>query len=213
MKTKLAFLAIVMGSLSVHTMAQSDFSPGSSEEQQVVPPAAGASVIPDSALTKYEYGEAPFYVRVRSYARKLNRAFTRPIEAFKTQEMNAIGVSSDDLEQINIYLKAFSDQQKSGWSAALRAKCQELGSRSLGDEEAKVFVMELDNREAALDKLSGESMAAIANDLGEDVRGRVEARIAAEGEKIVFTKVNLSKQIEMDGGSSFAFINSQCEAL
>lgn len=213
MKSRMTVVAILTGSLSGSLMAQSDFIAGNAVNQQVIPSAAGSSVIPDAALKKYEYGEAPYYVRVRSYARRLNRAFTRPIEAFQTQEMKALGLSTDELEQVSIHLQAFHDQQQDSWSGALREMCQEATQRSLGNDEAKAFVAELDNREEDLNKLANESMGAIANDLGEDVRSRVEARIAEEGERIVFTKVETSKQIELDGGNFSAYINSQCEAL
>jgi hypothetical protein len=213
MKSRMTLLALVAGTCSLSLMAQSDFISGNSDNQQIIHTATGSSVIPDAALKKYGYGEAPFYVRVRTYARKLNRAFVRPIEAFQVQEMNALGVSLDDLEQVNIYLQAFGDQQQDSRSDALMAKCQEASQRSLGNDEAKAFVTELDNREAELNRFANESMAAIANQLGDDVRSKLEARITEVGESIVFTKVDISKQIEMGGGNFSAYINSQCEAL
>lgn len=213
MKSRMTLLALVTGSLHVCAMAQCDFGAGNSGQQQADPPAPDSSVIPDAALMKYAYGEAPFYVRVRSYARNLNRAFERKINVLQAQEMNALGVSRDDLEQIYVHLQSFCDKQGESWGKVLKEKCQEAGRRSPGDEEARAFVLELDNREADLNKLAEESMAAIADDLGEEVRSKVEARITDEGESIVFTKVDLGKQIEMSGGKFSAYIDSQCEVL
>lgn len=207
----------ILLSTALETSAQDSFlrAGPSSSSRQIARPVENepASIIPDAALIKYGIGNAPFHVRLRSYARNLDRAFSRNIVTALDHEAQQLNLPRDDLEHLNNLLKDYKNQQDQDWHSAVDNECLALNQEDISNQEAQAAVARIDDNLARLDAIATDILHNIGNEFDEPFVTLLTAHIIAAGNSIDFTKVDLAKQIGMTAQSDFvAWLRGQCEA-
>jgi hypothetical protein len=158
---------------------------------------------PAEASVRYPRGEAPFYVRVRSYARQLERGFERNASSIKQYEMDALGVDATELEAIYIVLSGHDEREDAARMEGWRQECiPMLRGDAITEAQARAAFVRRDDI-AWREEVAEQTLKDLENRSGAAIAEKVRQRIISEGEHIDFTRSDWTKTIELGRGGLF----------
>lgn len=166
--------------------------------------AQGANSLPEEAKIHYPRGEAPFYVRVRSYARHLDRLYEPDIDpSAKNREAAAIGIDVVELELIRAVLSGYRDREQQARAEGWRQECiPMLRGDPISEEQARAAFERLDD-DGWKEVVADQTLDELENRRGAAIADKVRQRIIAQGEAIEFTTSAWAKVIELGRGGLF----------
>lgn len=158
---------------------------------------------PEAANVQYQRGDAPFYVRVRSYARHLERFFEPGNQYVVQSELSALDVDLAELEAINAVLSRYRGLEDEVRLERWRQECVPMLRGEPVTEEQARAAFERHDDEAWRAAVAEQVMAELATQRGAAVAGKVRQHIVERGESIKFSRNLMAKTIELGRGGLF----------